>query len=470
MCGIVGYITGPDLPKKSPDRLLLPEYFTAALMLDTLRGMDSTGVVSINRRGEIATAKDVVSGIQFVTTPMYQKVPLGTFGMIGHNRAATRGHVTADNAHPFVEGPVTMVHNGTLSDMGRSLPNFCEKQNVDSMNICRGLAHVKPEDAHTVLAKINGAYALAWYDARDRSINIARNAERPLHISTNTDRTVVYFMSDGLQMEAIKKGLGYDVGAIYNLHPHTHLKWTTKSLVPEVKNYSPFVTPPRGASPPRVGAGQVPTTTTKKTATGTHGAPSGDTDDTTKLTVMVNGFRRAVPEVFWTEVGDCCDLDINANYFMTPKRWVPYMHPHGQYGMVIGDVWHDAWQCHIGVLIHNVGIEHSHKLLNRPWTVRFYGVTVDVLAADQPRYGFYVFGKVVDFRGEKPQDPERMRGPGYRQVGRQEWLKATQKGCSMCQTALWIKDEAVIEWIGSEKQNPICPTCAARTKGVANDN
>ena len=52
--------------------------------------------------------------------PEYKKMFPDGFGgyraVVGHNRSATRGGITTETAHQFQEGPITIVHNGTLID------------------------------------------------------------------------------------------------------------------------------------------------------------------------------------------------------------------------------------------------------------------------------------------------------------------------------------------------------------------
>ena len=40
--------------------------------------------------------------------------------IIGHNRSATIGNITKDNAHPFRKGDLVGVHNGTIHSLKQS--------------------------------------------------------------------------------------------------------------------------------------------------------------------------------------------------------------------------------------------------------------------------------------------------------------------------------------------------------------
>ena len=199
MCGIIGYISLRDETAKIDKERFLHD----ALIIDSFRGMDSTGLITVCEDFKVSTHKEVLPGYYFIDTEEMQAMPRG-WAAIGHNRAATKGAVNVKNAHPFTYGPVSLVHNGTLNNLGINLPNACKKVDVDSYNIARALGNVAVEDAHKVLSDIRGAYALVWTDTRDKSVNIAKNGQRPLHWSFNQAKTIMWFMSSHKHMALIK--------------------------------------------------------------------------------------------------------------------------------------------------------------------------------------------------------------------------------------------------------------------------
>ena len=241
MCGIVGYIAKDDKEYQNARR----GFFKYALALDTLRGGDSTGVISVDKKFTVRGFRTLAPGLFYAPSKDFEeRVPNG-WAMIGHNRAATVGKVTIDNAHPFHVGSIHLVHNGTLVDDGSSLPTYDYSVDVDSHQIAIALNSVPPKDAVSILEKIDGDFALVWTDSRDKSINMCRNAGRPMHFGTNYDRSLLTFMSDGQHLDIISKSLrntGASINSINSLDTFQLLKWKQRgTLKPEVTRFRPYL-------------------------------------------------------------------------------------------------------------------------------------------------------------------------------------------------------------------------------------
>lgn len=195
MCGLVGIITSESVHAHSNN---IKKSFTQLLYLDTLRGQDSTGIALINNKGDVSTYKKVLPGYDFITTSRYDEIvkyPTDWDIWIGHNRAATKGKVNIDNAHPFTYGHITGAHNGTLITYN----NLCSiETDTDSQAIFAGMAEHGEDET---LKKIDGAFALSWYNSKTHTFNLSRNDERPLFfICLDKFKTVIY----GSELSMIK--------------------------------------------------------------------------------------------------------------------------------------------------------------------------------------------------------------------------------------------------------------------------
>jgi hypothetical protein len=164
------------------------------LFIDTLRGGDGTGVACIPRNSEnpVEVYKKPIPGYDFVDTALYYRAVSGmaaTAGIIGHNRAATKGVISAKTSHPFQHGTITLAHNGTLFTMyGLEGTSTVDSERITQTVATRGAAETLPE--------LDGSYALVWHDSADNTINFARNKERPLYLAFSKNKDILYWASE----------------------------------------------------------------------------------------------------------------------------------------------------------------------------------------------------------------------------------------------------------------------------------
>lgn len=194
MCGIVGIIAKGTTGLYGTDL----DVFENMLVCDSLRGEDSTGVFGVYKNRQARTLKVAAEPHMLFRCPEWSefrtKASSSMQVLVGHNRAATRGAVTTTNAHPFSEGKIVLVHNGTLHNH----KDFNKDVEVDSHAITHALNERPAKD---VLKEIDGAFAFVWYDREQQKVFVARNSERPLSFVESSSN--IYFASEAGLLEYV---------------------------------------------------------------------------------------------------------------------------------------------------------------------------------------------------------------------------------------------------------------------------
>lgn len=190
MCGIVGCVGKIWQGEENAFKLLL--------QLDTIRGSHSTGVMSVGSTvGDFTWLKQVGTPWELFEEEDWPKMMRRTHRMLcGHNRAATIGKVTANNAHPFQHEHICGVHNGTLDNVWRLEDGH--KHDVDSSAI---YANIAKNGIEETLKKIDGAATLVWYDAEEHKVFLVRNEKRPLCMTKSEDGRTYFWASEGWMLQ-----------------------------------------------------------------------------------------------------------------------------------------------------------------------------------------------------------------------------------------------------------------------------
>lgn len=497
MCGIVGFIT-TETARLERDR---SKFMRQSLIIDTLRGDDSTGVFAVGHEqlyddNSAYWYKQLGAGHDFVESAGYWENLFDTKGyraVVGHNRAATVGGVTTATAHPFQVGPITLVHNGTLTSTYH-LPEpmssifLPDKQGldtikceVDSHAIAYNLAH---HDVPDVIAALEGAFTLVWHDARDDSVNIIRNNQRPLHMALSKQQDTLFFMSEGEMLHMLDRRLKLDLGAIYYPKPGQWLKWLPDSELdsPEVKDCELYQRPTYN----RYGNGSAYSNAIgyryddeedyaelydnghySRQMSGTVGNVHSLTADDR---VFVGGRKKDVPQVLQEQLLDL-DLLVEDRYEFKPKL----KDFSGKKLSVIGEV-DGKWKA---ILYSQT--EASGNVMDRSWTVRPIGAKITaggepllickmvstIWIADRRKgncplddAGRRVLGYHDELDRQK-MERTTVRGPFSRQVSPDEYRALVHDGCAVCHRMVHICDAEDVVW-SIDGQDFVCWDCDAR--------
>lgn len=479
MCGIVGYIS---LKEKAYEGAKA-HFMHYALSMDTLRGSDSTGIMTLSNKFDVDCMKTLMPGDKFVHSPRYAKNWKPGWCQVGHNRAATRGTVNRENCHPFSFGPITLVHNGTLWGDGSSLPTYNKDLDVDSMQIAHALAEHGVEDAAAVLADVDGSFALVWFDTRDKSVNMARNNERPMHFGLNQARDIMWFMSDGHMLHTINKSMGHTAGAaksLYQLDRMKFLKWRKGELVPEVTTFDPFVRHYPSSQLPNTGGGSKDTALERATEkwkrvmeeTGSTAQTSDGGCEYPK--VRLNGSLRKIPEPMIKSLKKEYDLTPNSLLRFKPDTSLPI---DGTNHMVRGKAIHEEWgEWQVEAVLFNAKTVQVGAYMKVDWLVRPIG-TAHPWDPDHDVPGMMVSLVHCDWKSYQEQrdkdrkartekeaedDPKVISvwaiGPGHVYMESSRFTPALDSGCISCGMTIKI-DEIPDTMFVNEGRDLLCPRC-----------
>lgn len=192
MCGIVAAVGKIGSNEERAFKMLLE--------IDTIRGPHSTGVLSVLANGDMEFAKSVGTPWDLYDSKKFERMFNTKVHrvLLGHNRHATKGAITAKNAHPFIHGTIGGVHNGTLTQ--QSLLADSHRFEVDSENI---FYHMNEHGVDDTVEKLNGAFALAWYDQASHTFNVTRNVERPLSYCFTEDGKTMFVASEAWMLSVV---------------------------------------------------------------------------------------------------------------------------------------------------------------------------------------------------------------------------------------------------------------------------
>jgi len=191
MCGIVGAAGSLVVNDEN--------CFKQLLVVDSVRGNDSTGIASILRNGETKVIKQLGEPFTLMEYPQFKQAFHGQVQcLIGHNRFATTGKISKRNAHPFDFDTLVGVHNGTLTSKYELF-----EQNLFDTDSEALYNHIEKKGLKDAIDNTQGAYSLVWYDKEKKTINFLRNKERPMFVALSKDKKKMFWASEGWMLEGV---------------------------------------------------------------------------------------------------------------------------------------------------------------------------------------------------------------------------------------------------------------------------
>lgn len=194
--------------------------FKRMLEFDTVRGPHSTGALFVNAQGHTDVVKRVGTPWDWYQCKAVEE-KFRTFScvLMGHNRWATQGKINNVNAHPFEFDRIIGAHNGTLTT--RYMLDDSGKFDVDSENLYH---HMNRNGWEDTLPKLNGAFALTWWDKEERSLNFARNNQRPLYFTHSEDGRTFFWASEPWMISVAAHHSEVKIQAIKELPILSHMR------------------------------------------------------------------------------------------------------------------------------------------------------------------------------------------------------------------------------------------------------
>ena len=224
MCGLVGMLDASNSGFTQKDK----DLFFGLMLINSLRGSSSTGLIGINKHKQGDILKVLGNPYNLFKTGLghmfMDRMVYKYWAVIGHGRFPTQGEVNVNNAHPFVHKHISLVHNGTLTNLKTLNTKYNKSFDVDSEMICWLISEYGLEKT---IDEIDGAYALMFYNSEEDSYNIIRNGERPLWYGLNgfEDKMVIGSEKNYI-VWADSKHFAYKT--IKEFDTHKHYKITKK--------------------------------------------------------------------------------------------------------------------------------------------------------------------------------------------------------------------------------------------------
>lgn len=188
--------------------------------------MDNTGAASVTyeKPDEVNLCK-VQGGPNdlFDRKTLDNVIKHGVSVLMGHNRSKTMGSLSHKNAHPFVFDNLVGAHNGTLTWPSKGRMKDDNKFDTDSEALYNDINSNGFEDT---IKRMDGAWALTWYDRNLKTMNFHRNKERPLWYVLDKSGGTLYWASEHTMLYLVLNRYGIEfTGKVKAVPEDTWIRW-----------------------------------------------------------------------------------------------------------------------------------------------------------------------------------------------------------------------------------------------------
>ena len=208
--------------------------------LSFVRGTDSTGITAVTRKGWQGTPeynyrvyRSLGNPMSFWHSPEMAKEEEGFKNLsciIGHNRLATVGSKTIDNAQPIHIDDTFMCHNGTVFSFKRG----GEEERSDSYYLTQ---HLQENDIDSVVKEIGtGAAALVWLDRKNNTLNFWKNHQRTLYLGLIGKIGTVFWASEQWMLKVAESHSSLKLTDCYPMASEKHLQFSLGSMAPKERS------------------------------------------------------------------------------------------------------------------------------------------------------------------------------------------------------------------------------------------
>jgi hypothetical protein len=507
MCGLAG-VASTERRVKDAER---KSAFSQLLHAASWRGRDATGVACVkilDVKEPAIVYKKAIQAADFTDMEHYRRLMhnFDDYGfVIGHARSSTSdGWNLADqNAHPFQYDDVTMVHNGTIRNH-RVISGTGFDHPVDSAHVAYALS--QEADSAKVLSRLMGPFALVWHDARDGTLNFAKNHDKPLFFCFTQKENTMFW---GSELEAIyavlcRHGIKIDGKfkhctafqqlkfRVDNLRGFTKLPFANSQVSQAQTSGREFDAPWKDETRRLPGRSSRTRTETSSTQ-----QQEKSCTRTTEETSLIGGsdaaegvvaFRReSLRPTSRKKIRSAKERllqmgrKLDGPICFVPELWSPYKNQINSRGAILGrDKVRSQW-CEIGNVPKSVWTMANEfgKIYGSMVNVKRNKDGVNLIVCDynpslMERFVFkpVVFPKPAaapEVAADKtpfpfsvdPDEGKRVyTGPGDAKLTEKEFNALVKHGCSYCNRDLSINDHETILWVGPQLQAPICMQCS----------